>query len=190
MSLSPEPQHRTSRVPRWILVSVALIGVAALVLAIRHGIIVGHAKRQREDAEYYALKDIRVIFHAQREYYANNQYLGFPCTLKVLGGMPKDGAPQTDPTSTAAQLLQDDLASGHADGYTFTLSQCTHVENVGFNGSTTYHLTAVPDHPGWSGFCVDDDVERLVPGEYTEDNPNILMDPTGGTNCTQSAPNP
>jgi hypothetical protein len=37
---------------------------------------------------------------------------------------------------------------------------------------------------------VDDDVERLVPGEYTEDNPNILMDPTGGTNCTQSAPNP
>lgn len=190
MSLSPEPQHRTSRVPRWILVSVALIGVAALFLAIRHGVIVGHAKRQREDAEYHALQDIRVIFHAQREYYANNQFLGFPCNLQVLGGMPKAGAPQTDPTSAAAQLLEDSLASGHADGYTFTLSRCTHLENVGFNGNTTYHLTANPDHPGWSSFCVDDDVERLVPGEYTLDNPDIRMDPTGGANCIQPAPSP
>jgi len=180
--------QRSSR--KLILWTVAVVILAAVVLFLRWAIVTGHAKRQREDAEYHALQDVRIIFHAQREYYVNNQFLGFPCTLQVLGGMPKEGAPQTDPTSKAAQLLQDDLASGHADGYTFTLSQCTHLEIVGFNGYTTYHLKATPDHPGWSSFCVDDDVERLVPGEYTLDNPNILMDPTGGANCTQPAPNP
>jgi hypothetical protein len=186
-----QPAQSSSRhVLGWVAIILALSALVVFALFMHWAIVTGHAKRQREDAEYYALKDIRVIFHAQREYYANNQFLGFPCTLQVLGGMPKAGAPQTDPTPTAAQLLDDSLASGHADGYTFTLSQCTHLENVGFNGNTAYHLTATPDHPGWSSFCVDDDVERLVPGEYTQDNPDIRTDPSGGAHCTQPAPNP
>jgi hypothetical protein len=183
-------QRPLRRVLGGIAILLSLSALVVFALFVHWAIITGRAKRQRADAEYQAVQDIRLIFHAQREYYARNQYLGFPCTLQVLGGMPKADAPQTDPTTTAAQLLEDPLASGHANGYTFALSQCTHVENVGFNGSTTYHLTAVPDHPGSSGFCVDDNVDFLVPGELVYDNPDIRMDPTGGANCTQAAPNP
>jgi hypothetical protein len=48
----------------------------------------------------------------------------------------------------------------------------------------------VPHHPGSSGFCVDDDVDNLIPCELTYDNPDIRMDPTGGAHCTQPAPSP
>lgn len=155
-----------------------VIFTSALIFALRWAIVTGRAKHQAADAEYHTEQNIRVIYHAQREYYVRHQYLGFPCTFSTLTSGP-------DP------LLDGTFASGHVDGYTFSFSNCKHEENVGFNGNLTYRLTATPD-PGSTillpTYCVDDDVENIPPGEYVMDRPVILSGAPGSSACTQPIP--
>jgi len=159
---------------RKVLLVLAVGFVIAAFFGLHWAILTGRAKRQRADAEYYALQNLRGIYHAERQYYANHEFLGFTCALSTLGGKPD-------------QFLDDTLASGHAGGYTFTLSNCKHEENVGFNGNLTY-LTASPD-PGspfpLRTFCVEDDVDSIPRGEVIFDHPQILASAPGSSTCTQ-----
>jgi hypothetical protein len=158
-----------------IVVVLFLGGIIAVVFAMRWAIVTGRAKRQRADAEYEAIQHIRTIFHAQRQYFVSNEYLGFTCTLSTLSAKPD-------------QFLDDKFAAGHADGYTFTLSDCRHDQYVGFNGNLAYRLTATPD-PGSAlplrTFCTDDDIANIPRGEVVFDHPRILASTPGSSICTQ-----
>jgi hypothetical protein len=158
---------------RKLLLVLAVGFIIAAVLGLRWAILTGRSKRQTADAEYHTIQNIRTIYHAQREYYVNHEYLGFPCIFSTLTAGPN-------------QLLDSRFASGHVDGYTFTFSNCKHEENVGFNGNLTYHLTAVPD-PGSKlplpTYCVDDDVDSIPRGEVVFEHPPILTSAPGSTAC-------
>jgi len=158
---------------------VTLILVTGLAIAaffgLRWAILSGRAKRQAADAEYRIDRDLRIIYHAEREYYVHHEYFGFVCTFSALTAKPD-------------QLLDEKFATGHADGYTFAFSACKHEENVGFNGNLTYRLTATPD-PGSEvplpTYCVDDDVDSIPRGEYVQDRPPIVASKPGSSSCTQ-----
>ncbi len=124
--------------------------------------------------EVSAINSLRVITQAEIEYDSTYPANGYACDLKVLGGVPGSGAP----TPTAAQMLDNDLASsGFKSGYTFKISNCEKVTVNGTDRVTGYQLTAVPISVGKSGnrgFCTD---------QY---GGNPKYDPAGGTSCTQS----
>lgn len=121
--------------------------------------------------ETSALASLRAIQAAEVQYQTNFPANGFACSISALGGTPGSGPP----TPQAAQMLQPALASGQKDGYTFTISNCTKVQNSNNQDMyTSYEVTAVPQtvgKTGHRGFCMD------MSGE-------IKTDPAGGTNCT------
>jgi type IV pilus assembly protein PilA len=151
------------------LVLVSVLSTASGLSLIGCGHII-----EARDNELAAIKSLREITQAQAEYDSAYPAIGFACGLKSLGGVPGSGAP----TSTAAQLLDNDLASsGYKSGYNFKISNCERVTVKGADRITGYLLTAVPASPGKTGnrgFCTD------------EFGGNPKYDPAGGTNCTQS----
>ena len=146
-----------------IVMSVILIlmtlAIPATQAVIRHG------------NETSAVASVRDIVTEEANY--NSQYPahGFSCSLAAMGGKA-GGEP---PTPESAQMIADDLASGHKSGYTFTIGKCvkTTINNV--DQVNSYEITAVPNAVGKSGnrgFCADE-------------NGQIRFDPKGGTNCTE-----
>jgi len=79
------------------------------------------------------------------------------------------------PSATAAQILQNDLASGVKSGYLFSVGSCTKVTLNGTDRYTGYQVTAVPQTVGKTG-------DR---GYCSDQFGTIKQDPAGGTNCTQ-----
>jgi hypothetical protein len=162
----------------FLFAAVTLVIVAfALIVALYWAIVTGRAKRQRADVEYHTEQNIRTIYHAEREYYVNNEHLGFTCSFSTLTAQPD-------------HFLYTTFSSGHVDGYTYTFSNCKHEENVGFNGNLTYQLTATPD-PGITTlplptYCVDDDVDSIPRGEYVEDRPRIVSSAPGSSDCAHA----
>ncbi len=129
----------------------------------------GHMKKQAGEAA--AIQSIRTIQQAELMYSATYPSKGYACSLRALGGDPSAGPPSV----SAAQLLQNDLASGPTSGYIFAISNCTKVNQSGTDRVTGYTITAVPQTVGKTGsrgFCSD---------EYGA----IKYDPTGGTQCVQ-----
>jgi type IV pilus assembly protein PilA len=121
--------------------------------------------------ETSAMQSLRAIYQAQIQYQINFPANGFACSLGALGGNPSSGPP----TPQAAQVLQNDLASGQKSGYTFNIVNCTKVTVNNQDMYTAYEATAVPQSVGKSGhrgFCMD------TKGE-------LMADMAGGTNCTQ-----
>ena len=95
--------------------------------------------------------------------------MGLPARWPRLGGKAGSGPPSPE----AAQLIQEDLASGVKAGYTFTITcgSKTTVNNV--DQYNSYVITAVPNAVGKTGdrgFCTDGNA--------------IRYDAKGGTNCT------
>jgi hypothetical protein len=155
-----------------------LVFIGSMIVVLTLVIDTGRANHQKADAIYHTLQNIHTIYHAEREYYINHEFLGFPCTFTTLVAKPD-------------QLLDDKFDSGHVDGYTFTFSHCKHEENIGFNGNLTYHLTAMPDPGGAISlptFCVDDNVDSIPRGEVVFDNPPIITAPPGSSACTRPLP--
>jgi len=163
------------RLSPWLWV---LIGVSAAVVCIFFLLVVllaiptlGSTKKKAN--EISAISSLHAITQAEMEYESTYPANGFACGLKLLGGVPGSGAP----TPTAAQLLDNDLAStGYKSGYDFEISNCDRVTVNGTDRFTGYLLTAVPASLGKTGnrgFC-------------TDQFGAIKYDPTGGTNCTQS----
>ncbi len=125
----------------------------------------------RRGNETSAIASLRMLDEMEGQYNSTYPDHGFACSLNALGGKVGSGPP----TAEAAQLIPDDLASGHKAGYTFTISNCakTTINNV--DQYNSYQITAVPNsvgHSGNRGFC-------------TDENGEIRYDPKGGTNCTE-----
>ena len=149
-----------------LLIALAICGFCLIlflpVLTIRDS-----SKRANETSAIASLKEITA---QENEYNSDFPTHGFACNLAQLGGKPGASAPTPD----AAQLIPDDLASGHKSGYTFSIvcgAKTTINNQDQFN---SYVLTAVPNsvgHSGDRGFCTDQKMQ-------------IRFDRKGGTNCT------
>jgi type IV pilus assembly protein PilA len=128
-------------------------------------------KLTKQAHETSAVQSVRTIGQAELQYNSAYPANGFACSLPVLGGDPKSGAP----TAQAAQLITPDLASGQKAGYTFAITNCSKVTVNNQDMYTSYEITAVPNAVGKTG-------DR---GYCSDENNNIRFDPAGGTNCTQ-----
>jgi type IV pilus assembly protein PilA len=128
-------------------------------------------KLTKQAHETSAIQSVRTIGQAQLQYNSAYPASGFACSLAVLGGDPKSGAP----SAQLSQLISPDLASGQKAGYTFAITNCTKVTVNNQDMITGYEITAVPNSIGRTGdrgFCADE-------------NNTVRFDPAGGTNCTQ-----
>ena len=146
-----------------IVMSVILIlmtlAIPATQAVIRHG------------NETSAVNSVKFLVTEETSYNEAYPQHGFSCSLAAMGGRP--GA--EPPTAESAQMIPDDLASGHKAGYTFTVGKCvkTTINNV--DQVNSYEITAVPisvGHSGNRGYCADE-------------NGEVRFDPKGGTNCTE-----
>jgi type IV pilus assembly protein PilA len=146
-----------------IVMSVILIlmtlAIPATQAVIRHG------------NETSAVNSVRFLVNEETNYATQNPAHGFSCSLAAMGGKP--GA--EPPTAESAQLIADDLASGHKAGYTFAIGKCVKTTINNIDQVNSYEITAVPNsvgHSGNRGFCSDE-------------NGQIRFDPKGGMNCTE-----
>ena len=152
-----------------LLIVMAIIAILMLIAIPT----MGNMKRYADETSAQA--SIRAINLAQSQYESTYPMNGYACSLQVLGGDPKSGPP----SPTNAQVLQADLATGIKSGYTFSIGNCTKVNNNGTDRITGYSVTATPLTVGQTGnrsFCSD---------QFGA----IKFDPAGGTNCTQSLGN-
>ncbi|MGC9198357.1 MAG: type IV pilin protein [Acidobacteriaceae bacterium] len=162
---TPTQRHESgfTLVELLIVMSVILILLTLAIPAMQSVI--------RRGNETSAIASLRMLNEMEGQYNSTYPDHGFACSLTALGGKIGSGPPSAE----AAQLIPDDLASGHKAGYTFTVSNCakTTINNV--DQYNSYQITAVPNsvgHSGNRGFC-------------TDENGEIRFDPKGGTNCTE-----
>ncbi len=149
-----------------LLIVMAIIAILMLIAIPT----MGNMKRYADETS--AQQSIRAINMAQSQYESTYPSNGYACSLTALGGDPKAGPP----SATNAQMLQQDLATGIKSGYTFTIGNCTKVNQNGTDRVTGYTVVATPLTVGQTGnrtFCSD---------QFGA----LKFDPTGGTNCTQN----
>jgi type IV pilus assembly protein PilA len=149
-----------------------LLIVIAIILILMLMAIPTMGNMKRYGNETSAIQSVRAIGLAESQYDSTFPMVGYTCSLQALGGDPKTGPP----TQAAAQMLQNDLATGVKSGYIFTISNCTKVSLNGNDRITGYQVTAVPLTVGQTGtrsFCSD---------QFGA----IKFDPAGGNNCTQN----
>jgi type IV pilus assembly protein PilA len=149
-------QHGFSLIELMIVVAIILVIVA---------IAIPNLMKSRMAAnESSAVGSLRAINNAEVTY--STTYSTYICDLKAMG--PTSNG--TSATSSAAGIIDANLASGSKSGYSFTSGTCT----VTANGSTTsYQWLADPISPGASGsrhFCTDDTF-------------NVKVDPNSSANC-------
>ncbi len=151
-------------------------------------------KLTKQGHEVSAVQSVRTIGQAELQYSSAYPANGFACSLAVLGGDPKSGAPSAE----SSQLLSPDLASGQKAGYTFAITNCTKVNVNNHDMITGYEVTAVPNSIGRTGDHNHDMITgyevTAVPnsigrtgdrGFCSDENNTVRFDPAGGTNCTQ-----
>jgi len=146
-----------------IVMSVILILMVMAIPAMQKTI-----KRANETSAISSLRDLNQM---EGQYSSDYPQHGFACSLTALGGKTGSAAPGPE----AAQLINEDLASGSKAGYTFTITNCSKNTINNIDQYNSYEITAVPNsvgHSGDRGFC-------------TDENAQIRYDPKGGTNCTE-----
>jgi len=143
---------------------IELLIVVAVILVIVAIAIPNLMKSRIAANESSAVGSLRAINNAEVTY--NTAYSTYTCSLTALG--PISGGASA--TSSAAGILDANLASGSKSGYLFTTGTCTVTAN---GGTTTYQWLANPISPGASGsryFCTDDTF-------------NVRVDPNSADNC-------
>ncbi|HXS13835.1 MAG TPA: type II secretion system protein [Acidobacteriaceae bacterium] len=148
---------------------VELLIVMSVILILMTLAIPEMQKVIKRSNETSAIQSLRDLNSQEGTYNSTYPTHGFACTLAELGGKAGSGPPSPE----AAQLIQEDLASGVKAGYTFniTCGSKTTVNNV--DQYNSYVITAVPNAVGKTGdrgFCTDGNA--------------IRYDAKGGTNCT------
>jgi type IV pilus assembly protein PilA len=160
-------RHRTAEAGFTL---VELLIVMSVILILMTLAIPQMQKVIKRGNETSAIQSLRMLDSSEGQYNSQFPTHGFSCTLAALGGKPNSGPPSAE----AAQLIADDLASGHKSGYTFNITNCTKVSANNQDEITSYEITAVPNTVGKTGdrgFCTDGN--------------EIRYDPKGGTNCTE-----
>jgi type IV pilus assembly protein PilA len=128
---------------------IELLIVVAIILIIA-AIAIPNLLRSRIAAnEASAVGSLRTLNTAEITYNTTYPTVGFACNLGAMA--PPTGS--NPASSTAAGLIDSNLAGGHKSGYDFTL------ECVGSGTPTVnYQSTAAPSSPGVTGqryFCTD-----------------------------------
>ena len=124
-------------------------------------------KRANETSAISLLRDLNYYEAAYNAAYPTH---GFACSFSALGGTPGVGAPSAE----AAQLMPEDLSTGKKSGYTFSITCGTKTTINNQDMFSSYKINAVPQAIGKTG-----------DNGYCSDENNIVMvDTTGGTNCT------
>jgi type IV pilus assembly protein PilA len=124
---------------------IELLIVVAIILIIASIAIPNLLAARRQAHEAAAAGAIRAINTAQISYSSNYPTVGFASTLAALGGT--NCAP---PSPSSACLIDNQIASGTKNGYTFTLA------GVSGTPAATYQLIASPTVPNQTGvryFC-------------------------------------
>ncbi len=152
---------------------IELLIVMSIMLILMALAVPQMLKLKKHANELSAEQTLRTIGQAEISYNSAYPTNGFACPLSALGGDPKSGAP----TPQASQLIDPELASsGQKSGYTFSVNCGTKVTINNQDVYTSYEITGVPQAVGKTG-----------DNGYCSDENNIVkIDPTGGTNCTQS----
>jgi type IV pilus assembly protein PilA len=150
---------------------VELLIVMSVILIIMVIAIPGFQKAIIKANQTSAVASLRLINTMENDYNSSYPAHGFTCTLAQLGGKASSGTPTPD----AAQLINDDLSSGHKAGYTFAITNCGKTTINNTDQVNSYTLTAVPNSPGHTGNL----------GYCTDESNQVRYDPKGGTNCTE-----
>ncbi len=149
---------------------IELLIVMSIIIIIVTIALPNITRYKRQGNETSAVGSLRALVAAELQYQQTYPANGYACSVGALGG--EKGA---TPTPAAAGLIAADLASGQKAGYTFAITNCTHVTINNQDQYTGYEITAVPQQIGKTGdrgFCSDDAQQ-------------IKVDPKGGTACTQ-----
>jgi len=168
-ALRPSASRRRRREAGFTLMELLIVISIMLILMLIA--IPNFSNIRNQGNETSAMASLKAIYEAEIQYSTNYPANGFSCSLTALGGQASSGPP----SAQAAQVLQNDLASGQKSGYTFNIVNCTKTTVNNQDMFTGYEATAVPQSVGKTGhrgFCIDQQGE-------------IKSDPTGGTNCTQ-----
>jgi prepilin-type N-terminal cleavage/methylation domain-containing protein len=124
---------------------IELLIVVAIILIIASIAIPNLLAARRQANEAAAAGAIRAINTAQISYSSNYPTVGFASTLAALGGT--NCAPLSP---SSACLIDNQIASGTKNGYTFTLA------GVSGTPAATYQIIASPTVPNQTGvryFC-------------------------------------
>ena len=131
---------------------IELLIVVAVILIIA-AIAIPNLLRSRIAAnEASAVGSLRTLNTSEVTYNTTYPGVGFACSLGVLGP-PAGGAAAS---SSAAGLIDSNLAGGIKSGYTFAFLNTTCTPSAGVN--TSYDIVANPQNPGVTGqryFCSD-----------------------------------
>ena len=126
---------------------IELLIVVAIILIIAAIAVPSYLNSKMAANEASAVAGVRTLNSAQISYSSSYPTVGFASTLSVLTG---NCTGATIPTSSAACLIDQALASGTKSGYTFTIS------NVSGTPASTYEVFASPTLVNSSGihyFC-------------------------------------
>ena len=158
-----EPETGFTLIELLIVMSIMLILMALAVPQM--------LKVKKNADQTSAVQTMRTIGSSELSYASS--YQGFGCPLSVLGGESKVGAP----TAQASQLIDANLAAtGHKSGYIFTVT-CGSKTTV--NNQDIYNSVEI--------FGVPETIGKTGDNGYCSDENNVIkIDPSGGTNCTQS----
>ena len=148
-------QHKTKKHKGFSLIELLIVVAIILIIA---AIAIPNLLRSRIAAnEASAVGSLRTLNTAEITYNTTYPTSGFACTLGALGP-PASGSTAT---STAAGLIDSNLAGGAKSGYNFTLPASGACSPQTINGntvSTTYDVKADPAGAGTTGtryFCSD-----------------------------------
>ena len=145
---------------------IELLLVVAVILIVSAIAIPNFLRSRMRANEASAVASIRVIHTAAVTYSITYSDLGYPALLTNLGG-----ASPCTATPTAACLIDDVLAHGMKDGYSYVWT------GDGLTPSAGFTLTGTPQVVGTSGqrmFCTDQAGE-------------VHYDPSGA-GCTNASP--
>ena len=138
-------KHKTSKQKGFSLIELLIVVAIILIIA---AIAIPNLLRSRIAAnEASAVGSLRTLNTAEITYNMTYPSVGFACSLSQLGGSGSGAG-----TSTAAGVVDANLASGTKSGYTFTASNCTGTPK------SNYQYAAAPVSPGTTGqryFCTD-----------------------------------
>ena len=170
-SLKRSPNHRAAQAGGFTLME--LLVTLAILLVLTVIIIPNLSGVKMQTNENAAMSSLKSIYQAEVAYETKYPVNGFACSLTTLGGDPKT----LPPSPQKAELLPNTLASGHKNGYVYTIAHCTTTVKDHQPQITGFEVTAVPDvvgKTGHFGYCLNSE------GATT-------FDPDGSTNCTENA---